>query len=145
MTVEQWWPTKELCGPAHFQSRERSPHFEQDGRTMEKISWQDFEKVELRVGTVVEVADFPEARKPAYKVKVDFGPEIGIKQSSAQITRLYAKEELLGRQVVGVVNFPVKQIGPMRSEFLLTGFYREDGAVVIAVPERPVPNGAKLG
>jgi tRNA-binding protein len=112
---------------------------------MEKISWQDFEKVELRVGTVVEVADFPEARKPAYKVKVDFGPEVGIKQSSAQITKLYDKEELLGRQVVGVVNFPVKQIGPMRSEFLLTGFYREDGAVVIAVPERPVPNGAKLG
>jgi tRNA-binding protein len=112
---------------------------------METISWQDFDKVELRVGTVVEVADFPEARKPAYKVKVDFGPEVGIKQSSAQITKLYDKDELLGRQVVGVVNFPVKQIGPMRSEFLLTGFYRKDGAVVIAVPERPVPNGAKLG
>lgn len=112
---------------------------------METISWQDFERVELRVGTVVEVAEFPEARKPAYKVKVDFGPEIGIRQSSAQITTLYTKEELVGRQVVGVVNFPVKQIGPMRSEFLLTGFYREDGAVVIAVPEQPVPNGAKLG
>lgn len=111
---------------------------------METISWQDFEKVELRVGTIVEVADFPEARKPAYKVKVDFGPDIGIKQTSAQITTLYTKEELLGRQIVGVVNFPAKQIGPVRSEFLLTGFHREDGAVVIAVPEQAVPNGAKL-
>lgn len=111
---------------------------------METISWQDFEKVELRVGTIVEVADFPEARKPAYKVKVDFGPDLGIKQTSAQITTLYSKEELLGRQIVGVVNFPAKQIGPVRSEFLLTGFHREDGAVVIAVPEQPVPNGAKL-
>lgn len=111
---------------------------------METISWQDFEKVELRVGTVVEVADFPEARKPAYKVKVDFGPDLGIKQTSAQITTLYTKEELLGRQIVGVVNFPAKQIGPVRSEFLLTGFHREDGAVVIAVPQQPVPNGAKL-
>lgn len=111
---------------------------------METISWQDFEKVELRVGTIVEVADFPEARKPAYKVKVDFGPDLGIKQTSAQITTLYTKEELLGRQIVGVVNFPAKQIGPVRSEFLLTGFHREDGAVVIAVPQQPVPNGAKL-
>ena len=111
---------------------------------METISWQDFEKVELRVGTIVEVADFPEARKPAYKVKVDFGPDLGVKQTSAQITTLYSKEELLGRQIVGVVNFPAKQIGPVRSEFLLTGFHREDGAVVIAVPEQPVPNGAKL-
>ncbi len=112
---------------------------------METISWQDFEKVELRVGTVVEVEDFPEAKKPAYKVTVDFGPELGRRRSSAQITQLYTKEELLGRQVVGVVNFPVKQIGPMRSEFLLTGFYREDGAVVIVSPTLPVPNGAKLG
>lgn len=111
---------------------------------METISWQDFEKVELRVGTIVEVKDFPEARKPAYKVKVDFGPGLGIKQTSAQITTLYSKEELVGRQIVGVVNFPAKQIGPVRSEFLLTGFHREDGAVVIAVPEQPVPNGAKL-
>lgn len=112
---------------------------------MDTISWQDFEKVELRVGTIVEVAAFPEARKPAYKVKVDFGGEIGIKTSSAQITKLYTKEQLLGKQIVGVVNFPAKQIGPVRSEFLLTGFYREDGAVVIAIPEQPVPNGAKLG
>ncbi len=112
---------------------------------MEEISWQDFERVELRVGTIVEVAEFPEARKPAYKVKADFGPGVGIRQSSAQITALYSREELLGRQIVGVVNFPAKQIGPMRSEFLLTGFYRDDGAVVLAVPEREVPNGAKLG
>ncbi len=111
---------------------------------MNTISWQDFEKVELRIGTVIEVVDFPEARKPAYKLKVDFGPEIGIKQTSAQITVLYTKEQLLGRQIVGVVNFPTKQIGPVRSEFLLTGFHNEDGAVVIAMPEQAVPNGAKL-
>ena len=112
---------------------------------MKEISWQDFETVELRVGTVVDVEDFPEARKPAWKVRVDFGPEIGVLRSSAQVTALYGKDDLLGRQVIGVVNFPPKQIGPIRSEFLLTGFYREDGAVVIAVPERVVPNGAKLG
>ena len=112
---------------------------------MEEISWQQFEMVELRTGTIIEVEDFPEARTPAYKVKVDFGPEIGIKKSSAQVTTLYSKEELLGRQIIGVVNFPVKQIGPMRSEFLLTGFYQEDRSVVLAVPERPVQNGAKLG
>jgi tRNA-binding protein len=112
---------------------------------MKEITWQDFEAVALRVGTVLTVEDFPEARQPAYKVTVDFGPEIGIRKTSARITDLYTKEELVGRQVVGVVNFPPKQIGPVRSEFLLTGFYREDGAVVIAVPERPVPNGAKLG
>lgn len=112
---------------------------------MKTISWADFEAVELRVGTVVAAEAFPEARRPAYKVTVDFGPEIGMRRSSAQVTTLYAPEELVGRQVVGVVNFPPKQIGPMMSEFLLTGFYREDGAVVLAVPERAVPNGAKLG
>ena len=112
---------------------------------MQTIDWQDFEKVELRVGTIVEVADFPEARKPAYKLKVDFGETIGIKKSSAQITDLYQKDDLLGRQVIGVVNFPAKQIGPVRSECLVTGFYREDGNVVLAIPERDVSNGAKLG
>jgi len=112
---------------------------------LETISWKDFEKVELRVGTVVKVEDFPEAKKPAYKVTVDFGPDIGVKRSSAQITDLYSKEDLLGRQVIGVVNFPPKQIGPVMSELLLTGFYRPDGAVVLAVPERSVPDGAKLG
>lgn len=112
---------------------------------MEEISWQQFEMVELRTGTIIEVEDFPEARIPAYKIKADFGPAIGIKKSSAQITALYSKAELLGRQIIGVVNFPVKQIGPLRSEFLLTGFYQDDRAVVLAVPERQVQNGAKLG
>jgi len=112
---------------------------------METISWSDFEKVELRAGSVVAVEDFPEARKAAYKITVDFGPGIGIRRSSAQVTDLYGKEDLVGRQIIGVVNFPVKQIGPMKSEFLLCGFYRENGAVVLAVPEQPVPNGAKLG
>ncbi len=111
---------------------------------MELISWEDFGLVELRVGTVIEVADFPEARKAAYKLKVDFGPDIGIRQSSAQITALYNIEQLLGKQVIGVVNFPTKQIGPFRSECLITGFYRPDGAVVLAVPDQLVPNGAKL-
>jgi tRNA-binding protein len=111
---------------------------------METISWADFEKVELRVGTVIEVEDFPEARKPAFKLKVDFGDEIGVKKSSAQITDIYKKDDLLGRQVLAVVNFPAKQIGPMRSECLVTGFHREDGAVVLAQPECNVPNGAKL-
>ena len=109
------------------------------------IEWSDFEAVELRTGTVVDVQDFPEARHPAYKVWVDFGEEYGVRKSSAQVTTLYTKEELMGRQIVGVVNFPTKQIGPFRSEFLLTGFYREDGAVVLAVPEREVANGSKLG
>lgn len=112
---------------------------------METITWSDFERVDLRVGTIVAVAEFPEARKPAYKVKVDFGPDIGIKQSSAQITTLYSKDELVGRQIIGVVNFPPKQIGPFVSKFLITGLYREDGAVVLAVPDKAVPNGAKLG
>ena len=111
---------------------------------MKTISWDEFEQVELRVGTIVAVEDFPEARKPAYKITVDFGPEIGIKRTSARITDLYTKDELVGRQIIGVVNLPPKQIGPFRSEFLLTGFYRPDGAVVLAVPDQSVPNGAKL-
>ncbi len=112
---------------------------------MVEISWEDFERVELRVGTILTVEDFPEARKPAYKITAAFGPEIGVKRSSARITDLYRKEDLIGRQIIGVVNFPAKQIGPIRSEFLVTGFYAPDGAVVLAVPDRPVPNGAKLG
>ena len=112
---------------------------------MDTIVWQDFEKVELRIGTVVAAEVFPEARKPAYKLKVDFGPEIGIKPSSAQITHQYQAEELVGRQVLGVVNFAPKRIGPFLSECLICGFYREDGSVILAVPDKPVPNGAKLG
>ncbi|MCF5888006.1 tRNA-binding protein [Aeromonas veronii] len=112
---------------------------------METISWQDFEMVELRVGTLVRVEPFPEARKPAYKVWADFGPELGIRKSSAQITALYQPEQLVGRQIIAVVNFPTKQIGPFQSEFLLTGFYRQDGAVVMAIPEQAVENGARLG
>ena len=111
---------------------------------METIEWSDFEKVALCVGTVIEVEDFPQARKPAYKLKIDFGDEIGVKKSSAQITDLYQKDDLLGRQVVAVVNFPARQIGPMRSECLVTGFHREDGAVVLVRPDSPVPNGARL-
>lgn len=111
---------------------------------METIDWNDFAKVELRIGTIVGVEDFPEARKPAYKLKIDFGEAIGLRKSSAQITDIYQKEDLLGRQIVGVVNFPAKQIGPMRSECLVTGFHREDGAVVLARPDSEVPNGAKL-
>ena len=111
---------------------------------METIAWNDFEKVELRVGTIIKVEAFPEARVPAYKLVVDFGEDIGERKSSAQITKLYDLQELVGKQVVGVVNFPVKQIGPMKSECLITGFYREDG-VVLCVPDKDVPDGLKLG
>ncbi len=111
---------------------------------METIDWHDFAKVELCVGTIVEVAEFPEARKPAYKLKIDFGSEIGIRKSSAQITDIYTREALIGRQIIAVVNFPPKQIGPVISECLVTGFHREDGAVVLAIPDAAVANGVKL-
>ena len=112
---------------------------------MKDISWSDFEKLELRVGKIIEVEDFPEARKPAYIVTVDFGDDIGIKRSSAQLTDLYSKAGLLGKQIVGVVNFPPKQIGPIMSEFLVTGFYQKDGSVILAVPEREAELGSRLG
>lgn len=108
------------------------------------ITWQDFERVELRAGTITAVDDFPQARKPAYKVTVDFGPQIGTKRTSVQITTNYTKRELIGRQVIGVINFASKQIGPFLSEFLIVGFYRDDGSVILAVPDQSVPNGAKL-
>ena len=110
----------------------------------EEISYADFERVDIRVGTVVEAAPFPEARKPAIRLLIDFGPEIGVKKSSAQITVHYQPEELVGRQVMAVVNFPPRQIGPMRSEVLTLGFEDEAGAIVLAALERPVPNGKKL-
>ena len=111
---------------------------------MNSITWSDFQKIELRIGTIIEVEDFPEARNPAYKLKVDFGKQIGVKKSSAQITNLYTKESLIGKQVVAVVNFPPKQIGPFMSECLVTGFHREDGAVVLAIPDIKINNGARL-
>ncbi|MEQ8580033.1 MAG: tRNA-binding protein [Balneola sp.] len=111
---------------------------------MKEISWNDFEKVELRVGTITEVKDFPEARKPAYKLTVDFGKEIGIKKSSAQITDHYTKEALLGKQVLAVVNFPTKQIGPFMSECLVTGLPDSNGKVILVSPDQKVKNGERL-
>jgi tRNA-binding protein len=111
---------------------------------VEPIEWKDFEKVQLRVGTVLAVESFPEARKPAYKLRIDFGPEVGERKSSAQITDLYARDQLVGRQVLAVVNFPPKQIGPFMSECLVTGFPDTEGRIVLAGPDRSVPNGARL-
>lgn len=111
---------------------------------MQTISWNDFEKVELRVGRIVGAAPFPEARKPAYVLQVDFGEAIGVRKSSAQITTLYTPEQLVGRLVVAVVNFPAKQIGPVMSECLVTGFHDAEGNVALCVPDREVPLGTKL-
>jgi tRNA-binding protein len=110
----------------------------------ETITWKDFEKVELRAGTIIEVNDFPKARKPAYKLMIDFGTEIGIKRSSAQITKLYSKQELLGKQVICVTNFPPRQIADFMSEVLTTGFILENGEVVLSEPQQKVPNGSLL-
>ena len=111
---------------------------------MAEISYAQFEQVDIRVGTIVEARVFPEARKPAYILLIDFGPEIGIKKSSAQITVHYTPETLVGRQVMAVVNFPPRQIGPVRSEVLTLGYEDADGAIVLAAVERDVPNGKKL-
>ena len=102
---------------------------------MPDIQWSDFEKVEIRSGTVVSAKAFPEAKKPAYKLEIDFGPKIGIKKSSAQITDSYSCDELLGKQVIAVVNFPKKQIGPFMSECLVTGFHKGDGSVILATTD----------
>jgi tRNA-binding protein len=110
---------------------------------MEEITWNDFEKVELRAGTILEVFEFPEARKPAYKLRVDFG-EFGVRMSSAQITSHYRMEELVGRQIVGVINFPKKQIGKFMSEFLVTGFADANGDIVLTSLTGVVPNGSKM-
>jgi tRNA-binding protein len=109
-----------------------------------EISYADFEQVDIRTGTIVEARVFPEARRPAYILMIDFGPQIGVKKSSAQITVHYAPETLVGRQVLAVVNFPPRQIGPVRSEVLTLGFEDEDGAIVLAGTERRVPDGQKL-
>ena len=109
------------------------------------IGWDDFEKVDMRVGTIIEVNDFPKARKPAYQLKIDFGNEIGIKRSSAQITGYYKREELLRKQVIAVVNFPPKQIADFTSECLVLGVYDENKDVILLQPERPMANGQKIG
>lgn len=114
------------------------------GRGSLDITWDEFTKVELRVGRVLSAREFPEARKPAYILEVDFGAEFGIRKSSAQITDLYSLDDLPGRLVVGVVNFPKKQIGPLMSECLITGFHNEDGHVALCMPDFDVPLGAKL-
>jgi tRNA-binding protein len=111
---------------------------------METISWKEFTKIELRIGRIVDARPFPEAHKPAFILHVDFGDEIGIKKSSAQVTELYSPDDLIGKLVTGVVNFPAKQIGPIMSECLVTGFQNEDGEVALCVPDKPVPLGSKL-
>jgi tRNA-binding protein len=113
-------------------------------RAMPEIGWEDFIKVELRVGRVLSAEPFAQARKPAFVLHVDFGPEIGVRKSSAQVTALYAPEDLVGRLVVGVVNLPKKQIGPLMSECLVTGFHDAEGRVALCVPDRDVPLGTRL-
>ncbi|QBM76727.1 tRNA-binding protein [Sphingomonas sp. AAP5] len=110
----------------------------------EQVTFDDFAKLDIRVGTIVEALPFPQARKPAFRLTIDFGPEIGIKRSSAQITARYTLEDLPGRQVAAVVNFPPRQIGPMMSEVLTLGFPDENGEVVLVQPNLPIPNGGRL-
>ena len=112
---------------------------------MTMISWQDFEKIDIRTGTIIDAEEFPAARKPAYKLSIDFGEQLGVKRSSAQVTALYDLNELKGRQVIAVVNFPPKQIGTFFSECLVLGIYNAENNVVLLQPERGVPNGSKIG
>ncbi|MFD1603087.1 tRNA-binding protein [Flavobacterium artemisiae] len=109
------------------------------------LTWNEFERTDMRVGTIIEVNDFPEARKPAFQLTIDFGSEIGIRKSSAQITKRYSKEELLNRQIVGVVNFPKKQIGKFMSECLVLGAVGEEGDVILLAPDFKVPEGLRIG
>jgi tRNA-binding protein len=111
---------------------------------MELISWDEFSRVELRVGRIIAADEFPQARKPAYLLQVDFGAELGVRKSSAQLMALYRREDLVGRLVVAVLNFPKKQIGPVMSECLVTGFHNERGEVALCIPDQPLPLGAKL-
>lgn len=115
-----------------------------DQAVRDNIDYAQFEAVDIRVGTIIDAQPYPEARKPAYKLRIDFGPEIGVKKSSAQITKHYALDELVGKQVAAVVNFPPRQIGKFLSEVLTLGFPDEEGGVVLIGPTRPVPNGGKL-
>ena len=112
---------------------------------MARVTIEDFERLDIRAGTVLRCEPFPEARNPAYKLWIDFGPDLGVKASSARITDLYEPQALVGRQVLAVVNFPSRQVGPFRSEVLTLGVYTERGAVVLVAPDRPVRNGARLG
>ena len=111
---------------------------------MENITWDEFIKVEIRVGTIIKVDDFPEAIKPAYQLKIDLGDQLGVKQSSTQITDLYSRDDLINKQVIVVVNFPQKKIGSFKSECLITGFYNDDRKVVLAIPDKSIANGALL-
>jgi tRNA-binding protein len=130
---------------AQSSSSERAPmHLDTTATRAPEIKFDDFLKVDIRVGTVLEVEPYPEARKPSYKLRIDFGPDIGVKRSSAQITKYYTPETLVGRQVAAVVNFPPRQIGKFMSEVLTLGFPSAEGEVVLIAPERAVPNGSRL-
>ena len=112
---------------------------------MTSLTWNDFEKIEMRTGTIIEVHDFPEAKKPAYQLLIDFGPEIGLKKSSAQITKKYSKSDLIGKQIVAVINFPAKQIGKFMSECLVMGSIGNDNDIVLLTSDKPVINGLRIG